>query len=819
MRRYRLAIAGFVLLTSLPAMAQKSRAVVARAAAGDQQAELAVGFAADGTLRAQVCPKSGCDIADGTDLRIPTDARALRASAKLLVGRIARARRVILVEINDDKHRRKWSSIVAAPIGGGSDPKVLFNGWTGLVEGELGLRHGPMLERASNGDGTWNIVLGEQREDLSLCGRPAIVSPKLISPNLTLQSAKVQRLGAVERQNARHISATRMPDDAPSKGFRLLRAFAASSAIGDPAALTDGDPKTTWAEDRGADGRGEFVVMNAPSELPLTGLEVVIRPPEGDPERGVAPRDFWIATPGELLYVEMPEDAWKHPGARYEIPLDPPLKVDCMALVTESGYQTAKDVHVTFAELGARTEFDATTVDGLVGALAGGGTRAEAAGEALRALGDVAYLALTKAFPRLDEGGRRVALSVIDGAPCATSVEVYVKALSSTFRAHRIHARERLRHCGTDAGKALATALPQAAPRLRPLLASELALIDPPRAISAVVPLVAQADDKGRALLRKALGFATRDPKTQPVVNQVLSKPLPDKTAIDLLRALGDRIGAFQPAASQTLARLLAPGANFRTRYLLIGPLSHLAKSDPNAKSLLARAITQDESQYVRTEAAGSVRDPSAFQSELVRALADPEVRVREAALETLATKGGSFASDRIVDRLHDDHWPLVRAAAAAALSRHGASAKVDDALGEATADDSAQVRATVVVALGERGAVQHADKVRELLDSEKETIEVRVSSALALGLMCDVEAASLLTKYARRLGDPMASPDSRALGPVALGALGRIQPPDLRDRLAPLLDKKTALLARRAAEAALSTRSSCGRRASRPKR
>lgn len=815
----RLGVILLVSLLALPSAAQKKN-VVARAAAGDKQSELVVGFIGDGSLRAKVCPTPKCDLSNAANIPLPADAAALAPRAKLSVGRVAKARRVVIVEMSDPSRGREWATIVAAPIDGGTTPKLLFNGWTGFIQGEPGDRSGPLLDRAPNADGTWSIVIGEQREDLALCGRKTILSPKLISPNLTLEAAKVQRLQARERESARHVVARRLAADAPKKDYRLLHAYAASSAIGDPARLTDGDPKTTWSENRGGDGRGEFVVMNAPSELPLSALEVVVRPPTGEVEHGGAPKDFWIATSSELVYVEMPEDAWKNPGVRYEIPLDPPLKVDCVALVTENGFQSDKDVRVTFAELGARSEFDATTIDGLVGALAGGGARSEAAGEALRAIGPTAYEALAKAFPKLDEGGRRVALSVIDEAPCSTSVPVYIRALSSAYPAHRIHGRERLRRCGDDAGQGLAKALPRAVPRLRPLLANELALIAPVRAVTAIVPLVAEADDKGRALLRKALGFATREPKTQAEVKRFLADPgLPEATTIDLLRALGDRAPAFQPAAGRAIQRLLGPNASFRTRYLLIIPLARLAKSDPNARALLARSVTKDASPYVRTEAANAIPDPRSFQKELLQALADPEVRVREAALDTLATRGGEFATESILERLRDDKWPLVRAAAAAALSRHGPNPKVDDALVAGVLDPAPTVRAPVVIALGERGAIRHAEAVRVVLAADDEAIEVRLSAALALGLMCDANAVDLLTEHALELRDPMANADARALGPVALGALSRIKPPDLAKRLEPLLDKRNAILLRRAAEAALREPSGCGRRGSRAKR
>jgi len=283
---------------------------------------------------------------------------------------------------------------------------------------------------------------------------------------------------------------------------------------------------------------------------------------------------------------------------------------------------------------------------------------------------------------------------------------------------------------------------------------------------------------------------------------------------VDLLRALGDRVTQVQPEAGRALARLATPKASFRTRYLLLGPAAALAGTDAGARAILARAMTTDPSGHVRAEAAHRVPNVKEFQGELVRALSDSEVRVREAALITLQRPSGSFASRTVAKLLVDDRWPLVRSAAAVALSHHAADPSVDAALEEALDDASREVRAPVVLALGERRAIAHAASVRERLEDRDEDIGVRTNAAIALGLMCDSASLDVLTEQAERLRDPGASAEARALAPVALGALGRIHPPDLRRRLGPLLDEKAPPLARRAALATLREPGACGRRA-----
>lgn len=804
------------LLFALPVNAGKPRPVVVHAKAGDSQPALSVGFDSNGALVAQTCAQDPCSLQGAVDLGMPADARELASKASLAVVRIAKARRIVSVEVDDSSRSRTWVILVAAPLDGSGRPKTLFSGWTGLVEGEPGERRGPMVQRGlPNADGTWDVVIGERQEQLDLCGRKTILSPKLVVADLSLRPAKVQRLGSDERDRAQEITAVRLAADAPKASYRLLRATAASSAVGDPGNLTDGKPETTWAENRGAEGRGEFVRMDAPSQLPITGFELSVRPAAATPERGVAPADFWLATHYEIVHVRMPEDAWKFPGARYQVKLERPIRDDCLALVTESAFTNDKDARVTFGELSALTEFDATAVDALVGALAGGGARAEAAADALRALGPVAVEPIAKAFDLLDEGGRRVALAVLDQAACNDSAPTYLKAMTGPFPAHRVHARDRLRRCGEPAANVLEQAFATAPKRLRPLLASELALVAPERAVRIVVPLLPQADTAGRRLLRKALGYATRDGKAAPEVRKLLADPALDAVAgLDLLRALGDRAPGFAPEAPAALARLVGPKADFRTRYLALGPMAALARSDAGAKGMLSRAIVADPSHHVRVEAVRRVPKVADFRSELVKALGDDEVRVREAAVETLQKPEASFAATPVAKLLLSDPWPMVRSASAVALSKYGADAAIDRALADALGDASAKVRAPAVLALGDRRATAHAERVRERVEDKEEAIEVRVNAVLALGLMCDTGSLDLLTDIARRLRDPGAAPEWRALAPVALGALSRMHPPDLRRRLEPLLSEK-ASSARRAAEAALSAPATCGRRAS----
>jgi hypothetical protein len=774
---------------------------------GGGQLGITVGFDGSETLRVAVCGQTPCELARGTPLGIPPK---LKARAEFAVLPIGTGRHAVHVRAVDPKDGRAWEAVVAAPLTGTS-PKVLFSGDTGLVEGEYGLRHGPMVMLSEpEADGSLRVVIGEQREDTTICGRPSVLAPQILAPSdLELHPAKVQRLTPSERARAERITARRAADSSGNPP-RLLRAVAASSAVGSPGALTDGDLETTWAENRGGDGRGEFVVMQSAPELPIQSFEVVIRPPRAQIEHGVAPKDFWLATPKTLLRVTLPEDAWQKPGARYEIPLATALSTDCVALVVDSAYGADRDAQVTFAELGARSELDAATPAALAAKLAGGGTRAEAAAAVLRSLGAPGYAATAQQFEKLDEAGRSTALDVLDQAPCETSAPVYARALGAGSPGQRHHASTRLARCGQAAADALETALRRAGPKERTLLADQLALAAPERAVRALLPLFESPNQEERRSLRVTWARAAASPRARSAVSATLEdRTLPEPVQVDLLRALGPGLAAFAREVEPTVARLAAPNASFRTRFLLLQSAAALAPQSATARAFIVRSMRSDTKPELRAEAARVVTDPLLFREDLRASLGDPGVRVREAALSSLAKPGGAFAVPDVVRRLDGDAWPLVRRAAAEALAPVGPSAAADRALLKALADPSSLVRVGAAASIGQRGTGGATRALRDRLVDDEEVLAVRVAAATALGRVCAREAVDDLARYSRLLVDPTAG-ERRSLGSSAVAALGRIHPPDLGTRLAALTNPKAPPAARAAVRAALSRREHC---------
>jgi hypothetical protein len=608
---------------------------------------------------------------------------------------------------------------------------------------------------------------------------------------------------------APRVAAVRDPADGGSS-VPLLRAVSASSAIGDPAAVTDGRLDTSWAENVGSAGRGEFVVMNAPAELPLDGIELVVRPklPAGSAAAespGVSPRELFVATSKQIFHVTLPEDGWATPGGRYFARFPNPVQDDCVAIVLESAFSDKPDARVTLTEVNARAAIDASGVPALVAKLRGGGQEAEGAKAVLRAAGKPAWEAVAAAFSSLDEGGRRVALQVLDSAPCEVSAGPYVEALGGPYEAHRIHALDHLRNCGAVAAPLLSARLAAAKGRAFTELAEQIAGVAPAQAIAIFLPLMTERAVARRAGIRTALGRIAGLKVAQPSFRKAFTDPAtPPLVLLELLRASGNAAPALAPESIQALDRLQAAPPTFRQRYLGVGPLAELAGMLPRARASLDRLLVADPDERIRAAAAHAVRDPKGFQSSLVRVLSDDSFRVRLAATQALAGAPNGSATTALLARLDTDPWPAVRAQAATALAGAAPSPATDERLAKALEDEAWLVRRYVLEALGTRGARAHSELVLERLEDDEEWPAVRRAAARALGELCYEKALPTLTKHAKKLGDPFASPEERGVAFAALGSLRDLAPKDLTSRLSPLLGKDAPRGARAAARAAV---------------
>lgn len=748
---------------------------------GGQEA-LAVAFDAKGQLHAAVCAHEPCSLDHSTEIAVP-EAPARRAtSARLTIAAIGRDRRAIVVEIPEADGGAAWAAVLAAPLSG-DKPIVAFTGFTGAVEGLEGERTGPMV-LISDG-----VYVGTENEGRDLCGRRALLDPKALDPaTLALVPAKLQRLSQKERDAA--TVAAVQPTSEPLPPRVLEPEWATSAAHGTSIAnLVDGKSETVWAEGRGAAGRGEFVVLRAPAELPLASFEVEVAASKPD-DRAAAPRDFFIATDHDLFKVSLPAEA-RGTNARYAIALPAPVRTGCVAIVLDTAFSNEKDAQVGLAEVAARPAISGDPAT-LADKVAAGGPDAEAAAVLLQSAGRAGFEALAGRFASFDENARRIALDVLDAAPCDVAIGPYLEALGGPSDAQRHHARAAFSRCAGAAGPAIAASLARASGAVaRTALVDELATAAPAAFVGAVLPILGKAKSADRRIYRSGIAHAAAAPEARGILAKALSDENFDRAAtLDLLRALGDLAPAYGGAAHAAFARVAAGGASFRNRFLLLGPAASLASSDEAARAFLRNAIAADPDPRVRAEASRSVRNQRAFYAELARGAGDPAVRVREAAVTALGDGHVDESATALAYRLKMDAWPLVRRAAARALSELAPNPSIDAALGAALLDDSADVRREVLRAVGVRRAVTQVDKVRERFQDAEEVDSVRAAAALSLGRLCDTASIGALTKRAVKLATPMNDEADRTIGRSALTALSNLAPADLRARLAPFFAK-----------------------------
>lgn len=687
---------------------------------------------------------------------------------------IGEARRVVHVKVTAPSGT--WEAIVS---GGESDP--IFAGVTGYRDGEEGERTGQIVTVTDRDETTKFVLVGEVREDTRICGQATTpLSVRALDPRtMTLRGASLHRIEKKERDGATRITAT--PSAAKPPLARLLAAAGSSSGKGP--LLTDGRPDSSWNEERTGDGHGEFATLRAPVETPLHSLLVT------SAAKGEAPRTFFVATDTRLFHVTMPEDTAKKPGTTYEVPFPEPVKTACLSIVLDEAYDHDLAAPVVgLAEVAARTKLDVdgASLDDVVKEL--GGPRADEAAAVLRRGGDPALSAVAAAWPKLDAKARALSVDVAASAGTCDgpAMELLTRALTDREREVQRRASGRIERCGKNAIGSLAAAIRGADEPTRAAAATLLASISSGAAWDPVSEQLGKGGPETRHALRAALAKATA-PREK--LARLLSRTdlTPDEK-LDALRALGPRLAEVKPEAEAALAQVLAGPADLRTRYLALEPLAHLGD-----RPRLASFARTDPDWPVRARAI----ELSPGDAALKDALADPEPRVREAALR--AHVGTSVHGLR-------DEWSFVRVAAAEAM---GATKEAPAALARALGDPSAKVRAAVVTALGASGARGQAKAIRERLDDLKEDVEVRALAARTLGQLCVQDAADRLTRLAILALHPVDEADER-IGTAALDALAMLHPPDIAKRLAPLREKGSRTLLKRAADRAISEPGTC---------
>jgi hypothetical protein len=701
-----------------------------------------------------------------------------------------------------------WEALLAA---GRAEP--IFAGMTGYVAGDPGERTGRTVRVVPNG-ATSFVLVGDVREDVRICGQEFTqLDPQALYPSLELRTATAQRLGPEQRDTAQPIVATDVGPQAASALARLLVAKGSSVPGSRGAELTDGDPTTMWTEQRPGIGQGEFVVMAAPKDVPIARMQVVVAPPGRDRD-GAAPKTFYLVTGAETFEVTLPGDGWLKPGEAYEIAFPRPLETSCVALVLNDAYARGlAHPDVGIAELVAYSEFDApgATLDDVAKKLSS--ERGAVAAQVLERGGRGALEATEKTYGGLDERGRAFAIDVAASHEgCVEAAPLLVRGLCEKAGEAPRKAREKLERC-----KGAAPVLTRAVredPASRACAAPTLATIAGADALEPIADAMAATSDaerETRAELRSAFALALKSAAPGRLAGIVQDGHRGIGARLEMMRAAGARVTEAPAEMDSALADVLAGTPPMRLRYLALGPLGELARAgDHVAAARIADAIVRDTEWPVRARAAELGAGLADAAGALTAAVRDPQPRVREAALQSLAASPPPAAIDAARDAAMNDGWPFVKAQAIGVLAKAPPSGLVDDALRRAMEDTSAHVRLAAVLATGMRRTSALHEALRARLDDVVEDAEVRAAAARALGAVCDTSSIDRLTALAHGVGVPGTTEDEQQICVGALVGLAALKPADLRDRLAPLLSLKASPQVRAAAEQALAARSPC---------
>jgi hypothetical protein len=791
------------LLTPAPSRAASEMQMSLPAAGG--LAALGVSVGADGAVRVATCMRAPCP-ASTTQEPI----------ARLAPGSDVRATPIAIGEGRAVLHLHAkvagggaWEAILA-----GQENPVIFAGRTGLFEGQEGERTGTVVQILPRDEDTKYVIVADAREDLRICGQEATpLSPRALDPKtLTLRGATIPRISGEQRAAAKPIVAVAHVGDVTTPLAPLLVAAGASTAVGAPAALVDGDRQTTWSEGRPGDGHGEFVLLHAPAEVPIARLTVIASATKPS-ATSAAPRTFHLVSGDATYLVTLPEDALRRPGQAWDVPLPQPLKSSCLAIVLEEAYARTPAPDVSIAEIVAYSSFDTAgaSLADVARALGAGGPRAAAAAGVLRRAGKAGLEAAAAAYPSLDASGRALAVEVATSSPCEVSGPVLVAALGDVDGGVLRKARGKLERCGKAAAPALLARLSSGTDAERARVAPLAALLAPGEALAPLVAALGTGDTATRAAIREATARAARTAPPETLAPLLADAARPLRARLELLRALSERLPELAAAGRATLEAVLGATPDLATRWLAIAPLAVLAADDAALAARLSELATGDPDWPVRARALELGGRIPAMRSAIERGLADAEPRVREAALRASAEARLASAVRSAAALLEGDDWTFVREAGAAVLIAAPPDGSVDASIARSLAKQpSPRVRVALLRALGERHATTQASAVLDRLEERDELPDVRVAAATALGAMCARDASDALTKVARAPAAGMATMDELTLAEAAVLALGELRPADLRERLAPLLDKSAPSALREAAERALSVKGGC---------
>lgn len=749
------------------------------------------------------CAPSG----NAARVAVPAEYALDKASMKAVLLRAGKS--VVHVQIPASEHGSGSYELLLAPgrdtplFAGATQPRALERGGS------------QRLERHDAGGGAL-FVLGELPQGGGVCGRAE--APSRVHALDPLRgrwvAATFPRLGTAAR-SAREL--TPSPTTAGWPDSRVLRPLHGSDETRG-ASMVDGEPTTTWSEQRSGDGAGEVATFAIDPALGLTGFRVQLSPPQ-PLAAYAAPRSFYLATEKQLYRVRVPKG---QANGIVEITLPGVEHSPCVSVVLDEADTSVKTPRsVGIAEIAAITSLEREEhgVSALSARIVEGDSpRSHEALAYLLGIPTDLSAAWDHVYPSLSFRQKTMLAEVVDERGCAESSTLAVHDLTDADKLLRERAQARLERCRHQAAPALVAALDAQAPhRERARQAARILALLSPSVARRELPKRLH-DESTRAVFWTALGKAFRSASREDL-EASFAEASTDSAKLDVLLAAGARAEELGPPAARVVERVVA-GPSVDLRYRAAQVAVTLAPRSTEARTAVLK-LARDQQPMVRHRTLGLLAhcercgpELAPLVSEILHGTAtDANPRVRAASGELLqarANMGIDAAWTNTMTEGTHDPWPFVRVAYLQALGSLPAKLRPSDVVVERLRDDSVEVRQAALQALHGLAPASVRDAVLDRLDDPREASYVRASAALTLGTLCSYKDADRLTMLAHATLTPMAFELEREVGLRAIEALGILHPADLRERLAPLLDAKTPITLRRAAQRSLERRDTC---------